>query len=168
MVQEDRSVFPFEIRLRLVEQGVADLPNVRVCAGGNYIISSATFPTYFLKQEDDAVEMQANLDATLFATRIAPLFSIKKRFVGSEPKCPVTSQYNRVLHRVLPAAGIMLEELPRCNSPDGEVISASRLRRMLAEGILDSSLLRLAPESTYQYLISAEAAPVISTLRNKK
>ena len=56
VVSEDKSTFPFDIRLELVKQGVADLPNVRVHAGGNYIISSATFPTYFLKQKDDAVE----------------------------------------------------------------------------------------------------------------
>ncbi len=167
VVQEDKSVFPFKVRFNLVEQGVADLPNVRVHAGGNYIISSATFPTYFLKKEDDAVELQAKLDATVFAKRIAPLLSLKVRFVGSEPKCPVTSQYNRVLHRVLPAAGIKVIEILRRTTKDGEVISASRVRSLLAEGIADSSLLKLVPETTYEYLISTNATPIIKALQQK-
>ncbi len=165
VVQEDQSVFPFKVRLSLVEQGVADLPNVRVHAGGIYIISSATFPTYFLKKKDDAVKLQAKLDATIFATRIAPLFSIKVRFVGSEPKCPVTSQYNRILHKVLPPAGIKVMEIPRRTTEDGEVISASRVRNLLSKGGLDSSLLELVPETTYKYLASEDIVPIIKALQ---
>jgi [citrate (pro-3S)-lyase] ligase len=165
VVQEDRSTFPFDVRLKLVGRGVADLPNCRVHAGGIYIISSATFPTYFLKKADDAIQMQASLDATLFASRIAPLLAIRTRFVGSEPKCVVTSQYNRILHRILPAAGIELVEIPRCSGPDGDVISASRVRQLLKQGQLDESLLQLVPESTYQYLASSEAESVLRGLR---
>lgn len=165
VVQEEQSAFPFDIRFKLVKEGVADLSNVRVHRGGSYIISSATFPTYFLKQEDDAVKMQAELDAKTFATRIAPALSIKTRFVGSEPMCPVTSQYNRVMHNVLPAAGIEIVEVPRHMTADGTVISASRVRSLLAEGVLSTELLRLVPNTTYQYLLSTDAIPIIEALK---
>ncbi|HQI15843.1 MAG TPA: [citrate (pro-3S)-lyase] ligase [Bacillota bacterium] len=168
VVQENRSAFPFDIRFRLVEQGVSDLQNVQVHAGGNYIISSATFPSYFLKKEDDSVKAQAKLDATLFASRIASPLNINVRFVGTEPNCAVTKQYNTILKSVLPRFGIEVVEIDRCNTMDGEVISASRVRRLLAEGILDKSLLKLVPESTYRYLTSPEAAPVIEKLRDRE
>lgn len=167
VVEEDRSIFPFAVRLKLVQEGVADLPNVRVSPGGNYIISAATFPTYFLKKEDDAVEMQARLDAALFAYKIAPLLSIKKRFVGSEPKCVVTNKYNQILHEIMPEAGIELEEIPRRMTSEGEVISASRVRQLLAQGVDDHSLLKLVPETTYKYLISPEAAEVVAALQQQ-
>lgn len=54
VVEEDRSMFSSQVRLRLVREGTAHLPNVRVHPSGHYMISSATFPTYFLKQEEDA------------------------------------------------------------------------------------------------------------------
>ena len=49
VVWEDRSVFPAETRYRLVKEGTADLKNVVVHRGRDYIISDATFPTYFIK-----------------------------------------------------------------------------------------------------------------------
>lgn len=168
VVQEERSAFPFRIRKHLIEQGIADLSNVRIHAGGIYIISAATFPTYFLKDKDDVVKVQAELDAQVFASRIAPILSIKIRFVGSEPKCPVTGQYNEVLHRVLPASGIEIAEVPRITTDNGEAISASRVRALLAEGVMDSALLQLVPETTYEYLISKNAAPLITKLKKHK
>ncbi len=168
VVQEEKSAFPFKVRLPLVEEGVADLPKVRVNTGGNYIISSATFPTYFLKQKDDGVKMQAELDAEVFASRIAPILSIKIRFVGSEPKCPVTRQYNKVLHKVLPKSGVEVIEVPRITTADGEAISASRVRALLAAGVMDSTLLQLVPETTYEYLISKSAAPIITALKKHR
>ena len=84
VVEEDRSLFPFEVRMRLVKEGTAHLPNVKVHPSGPYMISSATFPTYFLKKGEDAARIQSELDITLFASRIAPLFHITKRFAGDK------------------------------------------------------------------------------------
>ena len=168
VVQEDKSVFPFDVRLHLVKQGVCDLDNVQVHAGGNYIISSATFPSYFLKKEDEKVKIQAKMDATLFASRIAPPLCINVRFVGTEPNCVVTKQYNSILKMVLPTFGIKIVEIDRCKTSDGEVISASRVRRLLSEGTVDRSLLKLVPESTYEYLTSRSATSVLDALRNLK
>ena len=43
VVEEDRSMFSSQVRLRLVREGTAHLPNVRVHPSGHYMISSATF-----------------------------------------------------------------------------------------------------------------------------
>ena len=95
VVREDRSVFPFEVRSRLVEEGVRDLGNVHVLDSSRYIVSNATFPTYFLKRDDPIARIQAELDATLFGTQIAPFFGITRRYVGSEPGCPLTPTTTR-------------------------------------------------------------------------
>ena len=72
VVEENRSCFPFADRLRLVREGTDHLPNVIVHPSGPYMISNATFPTYFLKDCEDAAKIQSELDITLFASRIAP------------------------------------------------------------------------------------------------
>ena len=46
IVEEDKSVFPFNIRYKLVKEGCAHLKNVKVIPGTKYIISSATFPNF--------------------------------------------------------------------------------------------------------------------------
>ncbi|MBR2784225.1 MAG: [Firmicutes bacterium] len=152
VVEEDRSVFPFADRLRLVQEGTADLTNVKVCPGGPYMISSATFPTYFLKKDDDAVVIQARLDLTIFAEKIAPALGVSKRFVGQEPVCPVTSKYNAVMQELLPAHGIEVCEIPRLETAEGVVISASTVRECLAGRRPDIDLRQLVPETTYRYL----------------
>jgi [citrate (pro-3S)-lyase] ligase len=103
VVSEERSLFPFAERLRLVQTGVADLPNVVVVPGGPYIISAATFPTYFTRQENQ-VTAQTRLDITLFASRIAPALGVTVRYVGEEPYCPVTAAYNAAMNEILPYA----------------------------------------------------------------
>ena len=50
IVEEDKSVFPFEKRMELVKRGTEHLDNIDVIPGGSYTISSATFPSYFAKE----------------------------------------------------------------------------------------------------------------------
>lgn len=167
VVQEDKSLFPFDIRYQLVLQGVADLPKVKVHKGGIYIVSSATFPSYFLKEKEDVVEIQANLDATIFATRIAPQLSISRRYVGTEPYCYVTGKYNEAMKDILPLSGIEVIEIPRKKTNNGEIISASRVRSLLQKDYQDDDLLKLVPETTLSYLKSDNAAPIIARLKIK-
>ena len=56
IVSEDRSFFPFSVRRKLVELGTANIPQVVLHDCGSYMISSATFPGYFLKDETDVIE----------------------------------------------------------------------------------------------------------------
>ena len=48
VVSEDASLVPFAVRKKLVQEGVAHLPNAVVHESGPYIISNATFPGHFL------------------------------------------------------------------------------------------------------------------------
>lgn len=156
VVEENRSAFPFDVRFRLVKEGTAHLPNVRVHPSGPYMISSATFPTYFLKEGEDAARLQSELDITLFASRIAPVFHISKRFAGEEPFDAVTRNYNEAMIRLLPQYNISFLKIDRITSegPDGraEVISASRVRSLLKESGVTAEVLSLVPPCTAKYL----------------
>lgn len=151
VVQEDRSFFSTEVRFRLAKEGVAHLPNVRVHLSGHYIISSATFPTYFLKENESAALFHSELDITLFARRIAPPLFITKRFAGQEPLDPTTACYNDAMRRLLPRHGIEFCEIPRFTQ-NGQVISASKVRTLLRTEDGCRQALALVPESTRRYL----------------
>jgi len=150
VVEENRSAFPTDVRLRLVREGTGHLSNVRVHLSGHYMISSATFPTYFLKEGEDASALQSELDITLFARCIAPLLGITKRFVGQEPLDPTTNCYNQTMRKILPQYGIEFCEIPRLEKKD-QIISASRVRYLLERGAWEEALV-LVPETTAQYL----------------
>ena len=163
VVREERSVFPFAVRFRLVAEAVANLANVLLLDTSSYAISGVTFPTYFLKGDDQVARIQMELDLLLFAGRIAPFFRISRRFFGSEPFCDVTNSYNEAMKRLLPVYGIDAVEVERKEGPDG-IISASRVRELLKGSDL-SALKRYLPETTLAYLRSAAAAPVLERLR---
>lgn len=150
IVSEDKSTVPAADRLRLARAGLEDLPNVLVHPGGDYLISSATFPTYFLKEQSKGAEVFCQLDLELFATRFAPHFGITKRFVGTEPLCAVTSAYNAAMAAVLPKHGIQVVQLDR-KEQDGAPISASRVRALWKAGDF-ASIAPLVPETTLAYL----------------
>ncbi len=163
VVEEDKSSFPTDVRFRLVREGTAHVRNVVLHSGGPYIISAATFPSYFLKQPGDAVDVHAKFDLLLFGKRIAPALGIGVRFVGEEPYCAVTRRYNEIMKSTLPAFGVRVEEIPRLGKA-GRAISASEVRRLIGEGNLAGTE-ELVPETTYRFLRSAEAEPVIGRIK---
>lgn len=61
---------------------------------GPYMISNATFPSYFLKDSDTVIRSHAKLDIQVFL-RIAKALSVTDRFVGEEPFSQVTGIYNQ-------------------------------------------------------------------------
>ena len=150
VLSEDKSHFSAADRLEMVRLGTADLPNVTVLPTGPYLISSATFPTYFLQDRENAEQIHCLLDIEIFARYYAPKFSITRRYVGTEPLSPMTDQYNRALKAHLPEKGIELHEIPRLEQADVPV-SASAVRAHLQNGELEV-LARLLPETTYAYL----------------
>ena len=150
VLSEDKSEFSAHDRMEMVRLGTADLPNVTVLPTGPYLISSATFPTYFLKERETATQVQCRLDIQVFTGYFAPKFGITHRFVGTEPLSPMTGAYNRALKQYLPQAGIELHEIPRLEAA-GAPISASRVRALLREGNT-AALSDLLPETTLQYL----------------
>jgi [citrate (pro-3S)-lyase] ligase len=158
VVREERSLFPFVTRLRMVQEGTGDLANVTVLDTSWYAVSSITFPTYFLKDGDPGGALQMELDLLLFAQRIAPHFHVKTRFVGSEPSCGTTSAYNEAMHRILPPLGIGVREIER-KTTDQKPISASRVRDMLLHGELEG-IAELVPVSTLDFLLSSEGIKI--------
>jgi len=164
VVREDRSVFPFDRRYRLVSEGVRDLPNVLLLDTSHYAVSAATFPAYFLKRDDPVARIQMELDATLFASRIAPYFGIAARFVGSEPHCALTRGYNAALKRILPVHGVGVVEIER-KEASGAAISASRVRQMLADDDL-AALETMVPAATASFLRTAEGVAIREQLRH--
>ncbi|MDO3379547.1 citrate lyase ligase [Geoalkalibacter halelectricus] len=163
VVREDRSVFPFAVRKRLVEEGTAHLRNVRVLDSSHYAVSSLTFPAYFLKDAEEASQVQMEVDALLFARKIAPFFAIHKRFVGSEPYCRTTRLYNDTLQRLLPLQGIAVEEIDRVRAAE-DAISAYRVREALRNEAYETVRL-LVPDTTYRFLMSDEAQPLRDKLK---
>ena len=85
VVWEDKSVFPSEVRYKLVEEGLKHLDNVIIYKGQDYIISSATFPSYFIKKKDEVVKIHSLLDIEVFNKYIVPALGINRRYVGEEP-----------------------------------------------------------------------------------
>lgn len=154
VLSEDQSVFSAKDRMALVKQGTADLKNVTVLPTGPYLISSATFPTYFLKDRDQATEIQCRLDVEVFLKHFVPRFGITCRFVGTEPLSPLTNRYNEALKQHLPPAGVAVREIPRLES-GGAPISASRVRALWQEKNFQA-LEALLPETTLQYLKNKE------------
>lgn len=150
VLSEDRSHFRTKDRIAMVQAGTTDLPNVTVLPTGPYLISSATFPTYFLKDASAARSVQCELDTAVFTKYYAPRFGITRRYVGTEPLCEVTAQYNRVMHSLLQAHRITLCEIPR-KVKGSAPISASAVRALLAEGKTED-IRSLVPETTYNYL----------------
>ena len=147
VLSEQQPPFPAEDRLRLVEEGTKDLSNVTVYPTGPYLISAATFPTYFLPDRENAAQVQCLLDIAVFEKHFIPKFGITTRYVGTEPRSPMTAQYNEALKAHL---SIPVREIPRLEI-NGQPISASVVRTVMAE---DPEFLRtLVPKTTYDYLI---------------
>ncbi|MBQ6365193.1 MAG: [Oscillospiraceae bacterium] len=162
IISEDASLFPFAVRKKLILAGIADLPNVAVHESGPYIISNATFPSYFQRDEESVIRGHALLDLSIF-TQIAATLGITVRYVGEEPHSIVTGIYNEIMQKELPSNGIRCVVVPR-KKIDGMPISASAVRKALHDGDL-SLVEKLVPETTYRFLTSPEASPLIAHIQ---
>ena len=146
-VSEGGSLFSPDERYEMMRAGTAHLKNCHVVRADAYLVSRATFPAYFIRDEKHADAVKADLDIELFRTRIAPALHITRRFVGEEPFSPTTSAYNERMKTLLPERGIALFEIPRLDA-----ISASRVRALLKEGAVEQTR-GLVPETTYAAIL---------------
>ena len=162
VVEEDKSVFSFKTRFKLIKEGTKDLKNVVVIPAGEYIISSATFPNYFLKKNDDALKEYTKIDCNIFGKYFVPTFNIVKRYVGTEPHCEVTNIYNETIQEVLPKYNVEVKLINR-KEIESDAISASRVRNLLKEGNFEG-VKNLVPKTTLDFLLSEEGEKVISRL----
>ena len=146
VLSEDKSLFPAAARMALVKQGTADLPNVTVLPTGPYLVSAATFPTYFLKEK--AAGAQCDLDICIFNRYFVPKFGIDVRYVGTEPTSEVTNQHNRAPQEPL---CVPVREIPRLEI-QGTPVSATAVRELIAQGRREETE-NLVPPTTYQYIL---------------
>ncbi len=158
VVSEDASMFSYKDRLALVRLGLAGLPNVTVLEGSDYMVSKATFPSYFLKESDTVAQAKTAVDLLIFRQYIAPALGIAHRFVGTEPFCKVTSKYNDDMWYWLrtapnPAPPITVVEIPRVESNHGRAISASEVRALIKAKDFDR-LKNLVPQSTEDLILA--------------
>lgn len=144
VVSEDGSLFSPEERYQMIERGSAHIPNRILVRSELYLVSRATFPAYFIRDEAHVDEMRADLDIELFRSRIAPALNITVRFVGEEPFSPTTRAYNERMKKLLPEKGIELIEIPRLAA-----ISATRVREAVKKGNPEE-IMDLVPETTYE------------------
>lgn len=152
VLSAEKSLFPAEMRMKMVQRGTAHLDNVLVHPTGDYLISAATFPDYFLKDRARVDDVKCELDLTIFARCFAQPLGITRRFVGTEPISPVTARYNETMKRFLPSQGVEVTEIERAGY-GGEPISATRVRALLKEQGPDApELAELLPQTTLDVL----------------
>lgn len=165
VLSEEAGPIPFAVRKKLVMDGIGQLSNVICHDSGPYIISSATFPSYFLKDGDAVIETQAVLDLQVFG-KIAAVLGIQRRYVGQEKSSHVTALYNAVMKQNLPKLGIQCVEIPRLQA-GGQVVSASTVRQAIHDGQLEA-VRNFLPQSTYAYFAGPEGAAVTAAIRAEK
>lgn len=165
VVEEDKSLFPAEIRYRLVKKAAAAFNNVKVLRSGDYIISSATFPSYFTQQEE-IVSTHAELDLNIFAKHIAPAAGINWRYVGEEPYCQVTKLYNQKMKKILAKSGIKVKEIKR-KEINGQAVSASHVRKLIKNNKLKQAEKFLPPVSK-DFLYTDKGQKIIEKIKNNK
>ena len=166
VVSEDISAFPRNVRERLIKEGISDLKNVFIHPTEAYLVSSATFPSYFIRSDDALTLAQAKLDTKVFS-QIAKALNITDRFVGEEPLSPATALYNEAMEELLPPEGIELHILKRKSDDTASPISASRVRFLLKTGDMQS-LRTLVPDTTYQFLMSDQGQNIAQDLRSDR
>ena len=163
VVEEDKSSFPFIYRYAMVKEGVSNLHNVRVIKGGEYIISEATFPSYFLRKEDVILKAYTTLDASIFGRYFCKALNITKRFIGEEPYCKVTNAYNDALKEILPTYGVEVVEVKR-KALMGDTISASKVRKLIKEEQI-SDIEHIVPSSTWKFLNTLVGREIMERIR---
>lgn len=157
VVKEDSAFFSYEDRFDLVKKGISHLKNVTLYEGSRYIISRATFPSYFLKSETVLDNNYAELDLKIFRHYIAPSLNITNRFVGTEPKSPITNKYNQEMKYWFEEAKMDYPEIKvsiiERKTINNEPISASKVRELFKNKQFDE-LKKYVPKTTYDFLLA--------------
>lgn len=122
--------------------------------GSEYIISRATFPCYFIKEQSVINHCYTEIDLKIFRQYLAPALGVTHRFVGTEPFCRVTAQYNRDMRYwletpTISAPPIELVEIERLRCEDADI--RFRVRQLLAKNDL-TAIAPLVPAVTLHYL----------------
>ena len=162
MVSEDASLIPYSVRRKLIMEATSHLPNICYHDSGPYIISNATFPSYFQKDKSSVITGHAQLDLTIFKL-ISEALHINRRYVGEEPTSQVTGIYNQIMAEELPKADIECIIVPRLEF-NKTPISASTVRQAIHDGRIES-IKPLVPKTTYRFFTSPEADAIIKNIQ---
>jgi len=146
VVEEDKSIFPFDLRYTIAKEACVHLENVKVLPSTEYMISKATFSTYFIKDQKIISELFAKIDFEIFTKYFAKILGITKRYIGTEPYCVVTSAYNDVM---LDSSFEMV--LVERKTHNDKSISASLVRELMEKDI--KLIKEYVPDATYKNLI---------------
>lgn len=150
VVSQNVSLFTYNERFKLVQAGTKDLDNVFVVPGKEYMVSYATFPAYFLKDDQNVGRYQAKLDATLFKEKIAKPLNIKYRYLGSEPYSKTTDVYNEELMKVLPPE-VKVKIIERARNDQNDIITATKVREAIKQNDL-STIKHLVVPTTFEFI----------------
>ena len=152
VVSEDASYFSAKDRSKMVELGVENYDNVIVHPTESYLVSAATFPSYFIDENKSVTKIHASLDARIFKNHIGKVLEIDQRFVGTEPTDEATRIYNETMREIFESEPNKLDlvEIPR-KELYGKVISASRVRTLIDHGKMEE-IKDLVPQTTYKYI----------------
>jgi [citrate (pro-3S)-lyase] ligase len=86
-------------RAAVLRERLKAFENITVHERSEYMISKATFPTYFIQDQDRISALHAELDLKIFKEHIAPSLGITHRFVGSESD--VNESHNVLMEHIL-------------------------------------------------------------------
>jgi len=150
ILSQNNQMFSEQERFQMVREGTSHIPNIIIYKASDYLISPATFPTYFMKDREQPGKANYILDLTIFCKHIVPALGIKKRFAGTEPYCKITGQYNECMRLFLPRNGVEFIEIERLRQ-ERTAISATNVRKKLSCKELDG-IKDLVPASIVRYL----------------
>lgn len=155
VVKEEGSEFSYHDRFEMIRKGTQHIKNLTLHPGSKYIISRVTFPTYFIKDKGVIDYCHTAVDLQLFRDHIAPYLGITHRYIGTEPQCVVTNNYNQQMQQwlispLLESPKIEVIEVPRITT-NNNPISASTVRGLLIRGDTEH-LADYLPKTTIEHL----------------
>ncbi|MCI2061948.1 MAG: [citrate (pro-3S)-lyase] ligase [Eubacteriaceae bacterium] len=167
VLSEEKSIIDPETRLMLVRESVTGMHNVIVNPGGPYMISSMTFPDYFLSEEQrkNVDDIQCELDLKIFCCRIARDLGINVRYIGTEPYDIITCKYNEYMIEYLNKHGIQVKEFSRMKI-GGNAVSASAVRTLIARREYDIAW-SMVPEAVSHYFQTDEGREMMESIRKQ-
>ena len=163
ILSEDASSFPSDVRYKLVKEATKHLNNIIYHQTESYLISNATFPSYFLKDDETVIRNHCLLDVQIFK-KIAQRLNINMRFVGEEPFSETTRIYNEVMMQQFQDSNINLVIIQRFENDEG-IISASKVRQLIKENKIDETK-KYLPLTTYEFLKTDLGQKIINKIQN--
>lgn len=153
VIEDEHTEVSFRHRFSMVKAVFGEMEGISVLRGGRYVCTEYIAPEYFDKEGNNLENVDFSLESFYFGEYIAPTLGISKIFLGEEPVCKITKQYNRHMAKVMPKYGIELSVIPRIRDAEGDVISASFLRRLIKEKKLEK-IEKIMPKAAFDYTLN--------------